>query len=129
MDKAVESFKDLGYSLTKEAVFDEYRQVWISFLEKNGYVVELVSPVTKDSIVAGLLKRQGNAPYHICYETDNFNEDLSHMLEQHYVPCNIRGGGIDIKEAPAIEGRRCCFLISPHMGMVELLEGEIVNCV
>ena len=116
IEKAIKAFEGLGYTLEREAVFDEYRKANICFLEKDGYVIELVSPVSKDSVVAELLKKYGNAPYHICYEVENMEKEVNSLLEQHYVMCS------ELHSAIAIDNRNVCFLIHPYLGMVELLE-------
>ena len=115
-EKAIQAFEALGYRRTREPVLDEYRQADICFLEKDGYVVELVSPVSRESVVADLIKRLGNTPYHICYETDRMEEDLARLQEQHYVMCS------ELHEAVALDDRKVCFLIHPYLGMIELLE-------
>ena len=61
----------LGFEVTQDTVFDEYRGIDITFLARDGYVVEIVSPKEKDSVVSELFKKIGNSPYHICYETDD----------------------------------------------------------
>ena len=97
-------------------IFDEYRKVNICFLEKDGYLVELVSPAEINSVVSNLLKKIGNSPYHICYETENFDKDVQILLEKKYVMCSEK------HEAVAIDGKNVCFLVHPYMGMVELVE-------
>ena len=116
IEKSIKIFEELGFTLTKDIVLDEYRQADICFLEKDGYVVELVSPVSKDSVVAQLMKDLGNTPYHICYETENIEEEVNSLQEQHYVVCS------EINSAPAIDNKKVCFMINPHIGMIELLE-------
>ena len=34
---------------------------------------ELVSPAAEDSVVSGLMKKYKNSPYHICYQTRDFD--------------------------------------------------------
>ncbi len=48
LEKARQGFLDLGYIVIKDTVFDEYRKINICFMEKDGYVIELVSPESKD---------------------------------------------------------------------------------
>ena len=57
IDRAIQEFGDLGYQVLQETVYDDYRQVQICFMEKDGYVIELVSPTTKTSVVRDLLKK------------------------------------------------------------------------
>ena len=116
IDKAIKAFQALGYSYIQETILDEYRQANICFLEKDGYVVELISPVSKESVVADLIKRIGNSPYHFCYETDCIDEDISRLQDQHYVMCS------ELHSAVALENIRVCFMIHPYLGMIELLE-------
>ena len=116
IEKAKKAFQDLGYTIKQDVVLDEYRQVDICFLEKDGYVVELVSPISKDSVVYNLYKRYGNSPYHICYETDDFESAIAQLEKQHYMICSEK------HEAIAIDGKNVCFMVNPFMGMIELVE-------
>ncbi|MCR5310896.1 MAG: VOC family protein [Lachnospiraceae bacterium] len=115
-DRALKAFKDLGYVTVRETVFDEFRGVDITFVAKEGYLVELISPKTPDSVVSGLSKKMGNSPYHICYETDDFDADIERLRLSGYV--------IWQEPAPAcaIDGKRVCFLVHPYMGIIELLD-------
>ena len=117
LDRAAAEFAALGYEALGESCRDESRGVDILFLRKDGYTVELVSPYTPESVVAGLIKTYKNAPYHICYETADFERELAALESGGYT----RMG--EPSPAPAIGGRRVCFLYSPRIGMIELLEG------
>ena len=67
-------------------------------------------------MVAKLIKTYKNTPYHICYETEQFEDDIQALTEN---------GFLSIEEpmpAPAIGGRRVCFLMNAQIGMIELLE-------
>ena len=72
IEKSIEVFKNLEYHIG-ETIRDDLRKVNICFVEKDGYVVELISPIDKnqESIVDGVLKKSGNGPYHICYVVSN----------------------------------------------------------
>ena len=56
IEKAIKAFEGLGYQLTSEIIRDEYRQTDLCFLEKDSYVIELVSPFSKESVVSDLMK-------------------------------------------------------------------------
>ena len=119
LGKAEEGFSLLGYTEKQPAVYDQARDVDISFWEKDGYTVELVSPRSERSIVAGLIKKYKNAPYHICYETDNFRRDLSLLEESGFLRI------APLAPAPAISGgAQVLFLYSAQIGLVELLTYE-----
>ncbi|MBQ3373441.1 MAG: VOC family protein [Oscillospiraceae bacterium] len=115
IEAARERFEELGYNLKTDVVKDKERGVLICFIEKDGYLIELVSPAGEGSSVKSLIKRYGNTPYHICYQADDFDRDLSELEA---------GGFLRIDSpspAPAIEGRKVCFLQNSQIGMVELL--------
>lgn len=115
IEKAKKTFETLGYLVEQDTVYDDIRKVDICFLVKDGYRVELVSPYSEDSVVSGLLKKYKNTPYHICYETDD--------PEAAYRELTANGfAAIDTPTpAPALDGRNVVFLISPVIGMVELI--------
>lgn len=115
IEKARDAFLSLGYQVEQDTVRDEIRKVDICFLVKDGYRVELVSPYAEDSVVSGLMKRYKNSPYHICYETTDFETACADLC---------KGGFIAIDTptpAPALGGRDVVFLTSPVLGMIELI--------
>lgn len=121
IEKAINTLVSTGYSISRDTVYDHYRQVDIAFLERDGYTIELVSPKTETSVVAGLIKRYKNAPYHICYASDDFLADIEKFAGGGYKQIN------EPTPAPALDGRRVCFFISPSVGMVELLDGRTTD--
>lgn len=116
LDKALKAFQALGYAVAQEKVHDDNRGIDIVFLQKDGYAIELVSPVSAESVVADLIKRLGNNAYHVCYETPDIEAEIERLRDERYVVCS------EPNRAPACGGRRVCFLIHPYMGMIELVE-------
>lgn len=117
IDRAKQTFETLGYRIEQDTVYDDIRKVDICFLVKEGYRVELVSPASPDSVVSGLIKKYKNAPYHICYETEDFEAALAELTA---------GGFLAIDTptpAPALGGRKVVFLTSAAAGMIELIDG------
>ena len=115
IEKAKKTFEALGYLVEQDTVYDDIRKVDICFLVKNGYRVELVSPVSEDSVVAGLLKKYKNAPYHICYEADSHEAAYAELTANGFAAIDTP------TPAPALGGRKVVFLTSPLIGMVELI--------
>ena len=117
-NKAVKKFKALGYQESSGITHDTVRLVDICFMRMGQYVIELVSPYDHRSPASGLMKKYKNMPYHICYETDHFKEELKRLESNGFAridePC----------PAPAFEGRRVCFLMGAGAGIREILEGE-----
>lgn len=114
--KAAAHFAALGYVPRSESVDDTGRGVDIRFLENGDCCVELVTPNRADSVVSGLMERRKNSPYHLCLSSDCFLEDLALLREQGFLPVD------EPTPAPALGGRRVVFLMSPQIGLVELME-------
>lgn len=115
IDGAIKSFENLGYRIVQETVYDDIRKVNICFMEKDGYCIELVSPVSEESVVYGLLKKYKNSPYHICYETGDFDKDYQTLVSNGFIAID------EPTPAPALQNRKVVFLTNPSMGMIELL--------
>lgn len=115
IEKAQKTFTSLGYQIEQDTVRDSIRDVDICFLQKDGYRVELVSPVSEHSVAAGLLKKYKNSPYHICYEADDYEEASAALSAAGFLAIDTP------TEAPALGGRKVAFFSSPVIGMVELL--------
>ena len=106
---AIRSFEALGFQVAREVTRDDIREVDICR-------VELVSPYSATSVVAGLLKKYKNCPYHICYETSHFEEALEELTSHGYV---MMGSPTP---APAIDQHPVVFLMNASLGMIELLD-------
>ena len=116
INAAVKEFEHLGFAITHDIAYDDYRKINICFLEKDGYVVELVSPTDPSSVVTGLLKKYKNSPYHICYESEHFEEDYIRLQKEGYTAIGVPA------PAPAIDSRPVVFLVHASLGMIELLK-------
>lgn len=119
IERAAQAMEALGYAREGEVTRDELRGIDILFLVNDQTRVELVSPYREGSAVGELTKRVGNAPYHICYEVDDLDGQVSRMSENGYVLV------APAQAAPAIEGRRVAFLMSAALGLIELVESKM----
>lgn len=115
IEKAKQTFEALGYLTEQDIICDEIRKVRICFLIKDGYRVELVSPVSEDSVVSGLMKKYKNSPYHICYEADDPETAYQELTAGGFTAIDTP------TPAPALDNRKVVFLISPALGMIELI--------
>lgn len=116
MAPAIEQFQKLGYQIIQEPVLDTIRQVTITFLSKDDYVIELVQPENETSVVASLLKKYKNSPYHICYSSEHFSEDVKMLTDTGYLAIDIP------TTAPACKGHNVQFFIHPNLGMIEIMD-------
>ena len=116
IDAAIRNFQNLGYQIIQETIYDDIRKVNICFLQKDGYCIELVSPASEDSVVSGLMKKYKNCPYHICYETEDFEKDYMTLVSDGFTAID------ELTPAPALQNREVVFLMSPLIGMIELIK-------
>lgn len=115
IEKAKQTFETLGYRTEQDIVRDNIRKVDICFLVKDGYRIELVSPVSEDSVVYGLLKKYKNCPYHICYETADYDSDYEALRSEGFLPIDTP------TSAPALSGKDVVFMNHAALGMIELI--------
>ena len=108
-------FFDMGFQKETDWICDPERKISVKFLNKDGYRVELIQPMGTDSPYYSLLGRFRNMVYHICYETENY-EEADRWLRQNGFVCTE-----EPKPAIAFNNREVSFYAHPHMGMVELL--------
>ena len=118
IDDAVTEFEKLGYEIETPVLLDEIRGAFICFMQNGGYRIELISPEGEQSPIYGLLKKSKNSPYHLCYETVDFNNEVS-KLEQGCLTMFLPPS-----PAPMLSNRRVAFLMSAEIGMIEILEAQ-----
>lgn len=117
MDRATAAFEKLGFTFEKE-IEDTDRNIKILFGEKDGYRVELVSPLNKGQMspVDQYLGNTPGTPYHICYESSAFDTELETLKKQGFKVI------IEPQPAAAFGGRRVVFLMNFGFGLMEILE-------
>lgn len=116
LENSRKRFYALGFTDEKSAMYDEIRDINISFLRNGAYRVELIEPASKASPMYELLKRYTNTPYHFCYEV----EDIDLKIKE------LAGAGYHIlhapEKAPCIDDKMVAFLYHPEIGIIELVE-------
>lgn len=85
-------------------------------IDNINYRIELISPKSKDSVVAGLIKRFGNSPYHICYTCSDINAAINSLGDAGFLIWE------EPHEAVALNNKKICFLMNRYIGIIELLE-------
>lgn len=117
IDRAAMSFEKLGF-VFEPVIEDTDRNVKLMFGEKDGYKIELVSPMdkTKDSPVDQYLSNMIGTPYHICYQSNDLNKEVETLKKQ--------GFKVVIEPLPAVAfaGRRVVFLMNLGFGLMEIVE-------
>ena len=116
IDKSIAACRKLGFRVTIDATWDDGRDAYLSFLENDGYCVELIAP-SKESDLYPLLKQYNHAPYHMCYQCDNLEETIHELKAEKFMLFK------EPAPAPVIgEHARVAFLMNARAGMIELVE-------
>ena len=107
----------LGFEFD-DAIEDAARKIILAFGALDGYRVELVAPMGDASPVTRLLETVGPTPYHLCYASANFDEDVRELRQKRFK--------ILIPAAPAVAfgGKRVVFMYSPAIGTFEIVERD-----
>lgn len=106
----------LGFKKEGDIIDDYSRNVKILFMKNGENLIELIQPLDKNSPIDRILKKNGNIPYHICYETNNIDEDIIFLKDKKFVLID------EPKKAEAISNKKVCFLYNKNIGLLELLE-------
>lgn len=117
IDRAIKALEELGFTF-ESIIEDTDRNVKISFGEKDGYRIELVSPLNKDrkSPVDQYISGMPGTPYHICYESANFNQEIDRLTQKGFKII------IEPRPAAAFGDRKVVFLMSLGFGLMEIVE-------
>lgn len=103
IEDSIKEFERLGYSKVKNTVIDSKRNVIIQFIQNEEYLIELVAPLKEESPVTNILKKQGNSPYHICYETNDIDNKIKELSNNGFTII------AKLSEAPAINNKKVVF--------------------
>lgn len=117
IDKAKEKFQELGFHF-EEIIVDQHRNIYIAFGINNGYKIELVAKFNheKDSPVDNILKKNGPTPYHICYRSNDFDNDIKNLLSKNFKVI------VTAEQAVAFNNKRVVFLFNVQVGILEIVE-------
>lgn len=115
LEKTGELLVHLGFSPQSGRIFDAVRQIHLRFYEKDGALIELISPASGESRYASMLSTRRNMIYHICYESSHVAEDVEKLRAAGFRPAEDAG------KAVGLGGRKAIFLFHPHMGVIELV--------
>lgn len=119
IDRAMDSFQKLGF-VFEPVIDDTDRNVKLAFGNKDGYRIELVSPLDKklESPVDQYLVNAVGTPYHICYVSERFEDDIEELTAQGFKVI------IEPRAAVAFGGKRVVFLMNIGFGLMEIVEAQ-----
>jgi len=110
-------FKDIGYNASKILIDKPQKSYVVLLSKKNSPIIELISPINKNSPAQGWIKRIGNGAYHVCYEIRNtdLNSGLNYFLSQKFMPVT------KMTISSIFKGKNVIFLWGKGVGLIELI--------
>lgn len=108
----------LGVSNLSEIIVDPIQNCKIAFAtSSNGVRLELIEPLNEQSPVNQILQKKKGGLYHLCFISENFDDDVQKCISNKFIPLG--------KAQPAIafDKRRVIFFSTPTFEIIELVEG------
>ena len=116
IEDARKEFELLGFRCESETVLDNVRKVRILFMTNDTCRIELIEPNESGNPIESILKKVGSSPYHICYESEDIENDARLLKEKGFRVIS------DVSQAPALGNKNVCFLYSKDIGIIELVQ-------
>ena len=84
LDEAVPLWRDrFGFDLDGYETV-ESQKVRVAILSKGPHRIELMEPTEPDSPIGRFLEKRGPGIHHICFRSDNLDEDIVRLKEKGY---------------------------------------------
>ena len=118
IDKVKPFYQSMGYTVS-DTVIDPVQKVYVAYARKEGFpTVEMLEPLDETSPVLGILKKNGNTPYHMCYAVDNLSDAIAEMRKEGFRPLSkpVPGHGLD--DALMV------FLYNINYGLIQVMENK-----
>ena len=115
INNSISFFRRINYQ-ESDIYIDHIQNVKIALLTAtNSTTIELVEPLSITSPVTSLLKKNGNTPYHLCYETENIEETIIKFRKLNFIKL------FNPVPAVAFQGKLICYLYNSNVGLIELI--------
>ncbi len=115
MQSSIAAYRKLGFQNISEVTFVSSQKVKVCFVEiKQGFYLELVEFSETNHALQKIFK-SNNPYYHVGYWVDNIDVCIADLeLEGYYIVSQFN--------SEAFNGKRCAFMYSPEMHLIELIE-------
>jgi len=118
IESSLQTYKKLfGFGEISEIYTLEDIGIRAGFVELGrGIYLELIEPIRQDSPVKSYLKK-GITYYHLGYKVKNVDKVIEELLENNFK-------FVVSLYSPAFENRKCAFLYTPELQMIELIDSD-----
>lgn len=116
IEKAKPFYLSAGY-VVSEPVIEPVQKVRVAYARRDGFpTMELLEPLDDTAPVCKILAKNGNTPYHCCYEVPDIKATIVEARKEGFLPLGrpVPGHGLD--DALMI------FLYNKNVGLVQVME-------
>jgi hypothetical protein len=114
LDQAIEAYRPLFPAMSPK-IYVSAQKVTVCFVRLGEAIsLELIEPAEPDAATQTMLKR-GIAYYHVGYLVKDFEGSVEKLEKLGYKV-------VESFHSEAFEGKRCAFLMSPVLHLIELME-------
>lgn len=121
IEAGIEQYKSLHHSVSISQIYEiksqEVRVCFVHISDENETCIELVQPTNEASFLYKLMTKKGMNFYHLGFFVSNINRKKGELEAKGYRIVNSF-------ESEAFGGRKCVFLYSPDLHLIELIEAE-----
>lgn len=118
IEKVKPFYLSMGYTVS-DTVVEPVQKVYVAYARKDGYpTIEMLEPLDDTSPVKGILKKNGNTPYHICFAVDDLNATIIEMRKEGFRPLSKPVPGHGLNDALMV------FLYNINYGLIQVMENK-----
>lgn len=110
-----EIYNKIGFTQL-DSFIDTIQDVKITFVNNDDLKIELVEPNSNKSPVNNILKKIGVTPYHLCFTSDNIENDIELLKGLGFICITPK------QPAIAFENKNIIFLYHNNFGLIELID-------
>ena len=116
IEKVKSIYLSMGYTVTG-TVIEPVQKVYVAYAKKKGFpTIEMLEPLDDTSPVKGILNKNGNTPYHMCWAVSDLQATIADMRKEGFRPLSkpVPGHGLD--DALMV------FLYNINYGLIQIME-------
>lgn len=119
IETGIEQYKSLHESVSVSQIYEiesqEVRVCFVHISDENSTCIELVQPMNETSFLYKLMTKKGVNFYHLGFLVSDIDRKSAELEAKDYRLVNSF-------TSEAFDGRKCVFLYSPDLHLIELIE-------
>ena len=116
IDEAKGFYLSAGYVLS-DPIVEPVQKVRVVYARRDGFpTMELLEPLNEASPICAILKKNGNTPYHCCFEVEDLALTVAMGRKEGFLPLGRPVPGHGLNDALMI------FLYNKNVGLIQIME-------